>query len=395
MARPRSYRISLSKQERKCIRKLQKKAESPNTRTRCAILLEADEHVHGGSRSNRDIANAAGASIPTVVDTLKKFCKDGLGAAITPARNPNSDTSRLKATGDVEARIIAKACTAPPNGYARWTITLLTQECTVILEETLSRATVGRVMQRNVLRPHLNAYWCIPPKEDAEFVANMEDVLDVYQLPYDLKRPVWCMDEKPYQILGDAREPLPMRPGDIAKIDSEYVRNGTVSVFCFIQPHTGRILHSVEETRTAIDWAEKIRYLANEIEPDAEKIILVMDNLNTHSLASLYKAFPPEEARRIARRLEVHYTPKHGSWLNIAEIGINIMTRECLDRRISSIEILRKELSGWNEAYNENPSPVNWQFTTSDSRTKLKRLYPNIDVLRKQRDERRKAKTAI
>jgi hypothetical protein len=149
---------------------------------------------------------------------------------------------------------------------------------------------------KNDLRPHLNDYWCIPPEEDAEFVANMEDILDVYQKPYDPKYPLWCMDEKPYQILGEAREPLPMRPGDLAKVDSEYVRNGTVSIFCFIQPHTGKLLHSVEPTRTAVDWAEKIKYLVDEVEPDAEKIILVMDNLNTHNISSLYKAFPPEEA---------------------------------------------------------------------------------------------------
>ena len=129
-----------------------------------------------------------------------------------------------------------------------------------------------------------------------------------------------------------------MRPGAVEKIDSEYIRNGTVSIFCFIQPHTGRILHSVEETRTAVDWAEKIRFLVDEVEPEAEKILLVMDDLNTHSIASLYKAFLPEEARRIAKKLEVHHTPKHGSWLDIAEIGINIMTRECLDRRIPNID---------------------------------------------------------
>ena len=392
MARTRSYRISLSKKERKIIRHLQKKATSPNARTRYAILLAADENAHGGRLTNSDIANASGASIPTVIDTLRKYCESGLGTAAVPARNPNSDTARLKATGDVEAKIIAKACTAPPEGYARWTVTLLAEECAVILEECVSRSTVGRIMKRNEIRPHLNSYWCIPPQEDADFVAAMEDILDVYQLPYDPRFPVWCMDEKPYQILGDSREPLPMRPGDTAKIDSEYIRNGTVSVFCFIQPHTGRIVHSVEETRTAVDWAEKIRCLVDEVEPDAEKIILVMDNLNTHSISSLYKAFPPEEARRIARKLEVHYTPKHGSWLDIAEIGINIMTRECLDRRIPNIETLRNELREWNDAYNENPSPVNWQFKASDSRIKLKKLYPDIDVIRRQRDERRKAK---
>lgn len=395
MARSRSYRIFLSKKERKILKHLQKKAVSPNARTRYAVLLAADENARGSSLTNSDIANASGASIPTVIDTLKKYCESGLETAVKPARNPNSDTSRLKATGAVEAKVIAKACTAPPEGYARWTVTLLAEESAVILEENLSRATVGRIMKRNAIRPHLNSYWCIPPKEDAEFVANMEDILDVYQLPHDPKRPVWCMDEKPYQILGDSREPLPMRPGDIAKTDSEYVRNGTVSVFCFIQPHTGRIEHFVEETRTAVDWAEKIRYLVDEIEPDAEKIILVMDNLNTHSISSLYKAFPPEEARRIARKLEVHHTPKHGSWLDIAEIGINIMTRECLDRRIPDIEALRNELRAWNDAYNNDPSPVNWQFRASDSRIKLKKLYPDIDKIRKDRDERRKVKTQV
>lgn len=183
-----------------------------------------------------------------------------------------------------------------------------------------------------------------------------------------------------------------MRPGDTKKIDSEYVRNGTASIFCFIQPHTGKIFHSVEETRTAVDWAEKIRYLVDEVEPDAEKIVLVMDNLSTHAVASLYKAFTPEEARRIAKKLEIHYTPKHGSWLDIAEIGINIITRECLDRRIENIGILRSELKEWNDAYDKNPSPINWQFTTADARIKLRRLYSDISKFREERDSRRLAK---
>lgn len=392
MPKARSNRISLTKKERKIIRHLQKKTSSPNARTRYAILLAADENAHGHDVTNADIANASGACVATVIDTLKKYCADGLDAAIKPARNPNSDTARLKATGDVEAKIIAKACTAPPEGYARWTVTLLTKESAVILEEKLSRASVGRVMQRNELKPHLNSYWCIPPNEDADFVAAMEDVLDIYQRPYDPDNPVWCIDEKPYQILDDSRKPLPMRPGDITKIDSEYVRNGTVSVFCFIKPHTGRIEHAVEPTRTAVDWAEKIAYLVDVIEPDAQKITLIMDNLNTHKPGSLYKAFPPAEAKRILDRLDIHYTPKHGSWLDMAEIGINIMTRECLDRRIPDIESLRNELKAWNDAYSQEPSPINWQFKTADSRVKLKKLYPDIDKHLKERDERRLSK---
>ena len=204
----------------------------------------------------------------------------------------------------------------------------------------------------------------------------MEDVLDVYELPYDPTRPVVCMDEKPYQLLGDAREPLPMRPGDTQKIDSEYVRNGTCSIFAFIEPLGGKHHVSVREHRTATDWAEEIRYLAEEMYPDAEKIILVMDNLNTHKPASLYKAFPPEIARRILRRLEIHYTPKHGSWLDIAEIELNVMTRQCLNRRIDNITDLRSELEAWENERNKNQATVNWQFRTVDARIKLSSLYP-------------------
>ena len=388
MSRQREFRIHLSQGERKIIKRLQKRASSPNKRIRYTIILEADEKRHKKVRTYKEIASAACTSVGTVISTLKSYCLEGLEKAVNPKRNSRSDTARLKATGDAEAKVIATACKPAPEGRIRWTLSLLTEEMAVILEEPLSRASIGRVLKRNHLRPHLSEYWCIPPKEDADFVACMEDILDVYQMPYDPKYPLWCMDEKPFQLLGEAREPLPMRPGDVTKFDSDYKRNGTVSIFCFIQPHTGRIVHAVEPTRTAVDWAEKIRFA-----PEAEKITLVMDNLNTHSIASLYKAFPPAEARRIARKLDVHYTPKHGSWLDIAEIGINIMTRECLNRRIPGIEELCTELRAWNDAYNEDPSPVNWQFSAADSRTKLRSLYPDIDRFRSERDERRKLKS--
>ena len=204
----------------------------------------------------------------------------------------------------------------------------------------------------------------------------MEDILDVYERPYDPTMPVVCMDEKPYQLLGDAREPLPVRPGDTQKIDSEYVRNGTCSIFAFIEPLGGKHHVSVREHRTATDWAEEIRYLVDEMYPDAKKIILVMDNLNTHKPASLYKAFPPEVARRILRRLEIHYTPKHGSWLDIAEIELNVMTRQCLNRRIDNIVDLRSELGAWENERNKQQATVNWQFKTADARIKLSSLYP-------------------
>lgn len=391
MARPRAYRVELTDKERGLVRRVQKTTPSMGIRCRCAVLLNADG-PRGAGRAYAELASMSGVTEPTAIATLRDFCEGGVAAALSYSRNPNSDTARLKADGEAEARIVAMACGPPPEGRARWTLRLLADGTASVLEEPLSKSTVQRVLARNELHPHLDEYWCIPPEEDAEFVAAMEDVLDLYQRPFDPGRPLWCMDEKPYQLLGESRDPLPMRPGDARKVDSEYVRNGTASVFCFMQPHKGTIVESVEPTRTAVDWAEKIRYLVDVVEPDAEVIPLVMDNLNVHRLGSLYKAFPPDEARRIASRIEVHYTPKHGSWLDVAEIGINIMTRECLGRRIPGIDELRSELDAWCDAYNADPTPVDWQFTSDDARVKLRRLYPDVGRHRRERDERRERK---
>lgn len=208
----------------------------------------------------------------------------------------------------------------------------------------------------------------------------MEDVLDVYELAYNPLRPAVCMDEKPYQLLGETREPLPMKAGADKKVDSEYVRNGACSIFAFVEPLAGKHHVSVRERRTADDWAEEIRRLADVMCPDAEKIILVMDNLNTHKPASLYKRYPAAEARRIIKRLEIHYTPKRGSWLDIAEIELNVMTRQCLSRRIDDINHLRSELSAWEAERNTMEAKVNWQFKTLDARIKLSSLYPKFTV---------------
>lgn len=186
----------------------------------------------------------------------------------------------------------------------------------------------------------------------------MEDILDIYETPYHPAVPVVCMDEKPYQLLGEVREPLPMRPGDTRKVDSEYIRNDTCSIFTFVEPLSGIRHVSVRAHRTAIDWADEIRYLVDVSYPDCNKIILVMDNLNTHAISSLYKAFPAPEARRIARRLEIHYTPKHGSWLNIAEIELNVMTWQCLSRRVKDMDLLRQELAAWESDRNAHTACI-------------------------------------
>ena len=204
----------------------------------------------------------------------------------------------------------------------------------------------------------------------------MEDVLDVYARPRDLAVPVVCMDEKPYQLLAHARDPIPAAPGHDRKEDSEYVRHGTCSIFVWVEPLAGRRRVVAKRQRTRVDWAHEVEHLLTIDYPDAERVLLVMDNLNTHTIASLYEAFDPQTAWALAQRLEIHHTPKHGSWLNIAEIELSALTRQCLDRRIEDLGILNAELAAWQHATNADQRQVNWHFTTYDARTRLRHLYP-------------------
>lgn len=206
----------------------------------------------------------------------------------------------------------------------------------------------------------------------------MEDVLDVYHLPYNPKFPLICMDESSKQLVGEVHDPIPAAPGHPLLVDHEYVRNGVAEIFLEIEPLAGRRHVIVSERRTRKDWARFIKGMLDERYPEAEKVRLVMDNLNTHSLVSLYETFPAQEAQRLARRLEIHYTPKHGSWLNIAEIEFSALKIQCLDRRISEIGKLRSEIAAWQEDRNNRIAKVDWQFSTADARIKLKRLYPKL-----------------
>lgn len=205
----------------------------------------------------------------------------------------------------------------------------------------------------------------------------MEDVLAVYRRPYDPMRPVVCMDEKPYQLLGHARDPIPARPGRDRLEDSEYVRAGTCSIFCWAEPLRGWRRVDAQPRRTKIDWARQVTQMLTCDYPDAETVVLVMDNLNTHGIASLYEAFDPQTAFALAQRLEIHHTPRHGSWLNIAEIELSALTRQCLDRRIEDLTVLNAELAAWQQQTNTSQRQVDWHFTTGDARVKLRHLYPN------------------
>ena len=220
----------------------------------------------------------------------------------------------------------------------------------------------------------------IPPKQSAEFVARLEDVLDVYRRPYDPRYPVVNMDERPVQLVKETRTPLPARPGRPRRRDYEYERAGTASVFLFTEALRGWRKVSARPRRTAVDWAEEVRSLLEDEYPEAEKVVLVCDNLNTHDVSSLYKAFPPEVARRLAERLEIHYTPKHGSWLNIAECELSVLSRQCLGKRTSSMRELKRKVNPWARERNNRQRGVDWRFTTADARIKLKRLYPQIQM---------------
>ena len=220
----------------------------------------------------------------------------------------------------------------------------------------------------------------IPPEQNGEFVARMEDLLDTYCLPYDPQIPLIGMDEKPVQLVKETRPAQPAIPGSPQRVDYEYERNGTATLFLFTEPLQGRRMVHVRERRTAVDWATEIQELLEVQYPEATRVRLVCDNLNTHKPGSLYEAFPPDTARRLAQRLEIHYTPKHGSWLNLAEVELSVLTRQCLDRRIPDIDTLRQETQTWQTRRNDRQKGVDWQFTTPDARIKLKRLYPQLQT---------------
>lgn len=206
----------------------------------------------------------------------------------------------------------------------------------------------------------------------------MEDVLDVYLRPYDARIPMLCMDESSRQLVGEVRPPIAMAPGRVARMDNEYVRNGVAQIFMAVEPLAGKRHTKVTLQRAKVDWAHFIKELLDQRYRDADKVVLVMDNLNTHSTASLYEAFAPQEAHRLAKRLEVHYTPKHGSWLNIAEIELSALQTQCLGRRIPDIDAMRKEIAAWQKDRNNRRPKINWQFATADARIKLRHLYPKL-----------------
>jgi transposase len=375
----KKYIVNLSQEQRHQLEDLISRGQTAaRTLIHARVLLKADQGEHGPAWSDERIVEAIEVSLATVERIRQRFGERGLAEALNRRPQPERPEKR-KINGEQEAHLIALCCGSPPQGHDRWTVRLLAQSFVQLgYVDQVSHKTVWITLQNNQLKPWLKAQWCIPPRKNAEFVYHMEDVLSVYTRPYDARFPQVCLDEGSKQLLADTREALPMQPSVPERFDYEYERKGTCSVFLACEPLRGkRVLH-VRARRTKVDWAHFVRELIEVHYPDAEKIVLVLDNLNTHTPSSFYEAFEPAEAWRLSEKLEVHYTPKHGSWLNMAEIELAILARQCLDRRFSSIEAVREPVQSWQEERNQQQVTINWRFTAEDASIKLKHLYPSI-----------------
>ena len=366
------YRVDLSQAEREqLVALLAGGKHAARKLKRAQILLAAN-----AGASDETIVSAVAVSGSTVYRTKRRFVLGNLEAALSEEPRPGAGR---KLCGREEALLVATACSAPPAGRARWTLELLADEMVKLTEHAdLSRETVRRRLAENELKPWRKDMWCIA-KVDGAYVARMEDVLDLYAETPDPRRPVVCFDESPTQLIGEVRQPIAARPGQLERYDCEYRRNGTVNLFVFLDAHRPWRRVKVTDRRTNQDFAVCMRELVDVHYPEAALIRVVLDNLSTHSAGALYDAFPAPEARRVLKRLEFHHTPKHASWLNMVEIEIGVLRSQCLDRRIDDKHKLISELAAWERQRNDAQARINWMFTTEKARQKLARAYPIND----------------
>ena len=376
----KKYVVRLDAEERDRLNELICKGKrSAQLLTKARILLKADVSDAGEGWSDSRIAAALDTSIATVERTRRQLVEEGFEAVL--ARKYNSNSARRS---DFRRRGGSKTDRADPlSGPGR-----LCQMEPASARGEGRRTAHCRARQRqhdradakkNILKPHRKQQWVILPDANAAFVATMEDVLEVYQRPHDPQRPLVCLDETSKQLIIETRAPIPAKPGQPARHDYEYERNGVANLFMVFAPLEGWRHVKVTDRHTAIDYAHVLRDLSDTHFPDTAKIVLVQDNLNIHKPASLYEAFPAPEARRLVERFEWHYTPKHGSWLDLAESELGVLASQCLDRRIADKQILAHEVTAWQDHRNKHHAKADWQFTTANARVKLKRLYPQFE----------------
>lgn len=362
-------KVTLSSKERERIRNILKYEEARVVR-RANIL-----HCLHLNYSSADISIILNVDAKTVTNIANTYLEFGFEAALFDderAGRPIDFDDRQR------SRIVAMVCSEPPEGCYRWTLDLIADEAEKrdLIDRSISREQIRIILQEHELKPWQEKMWCIG-KMDAEYVERMEDILDVYQRPYDDKYPVVCVDEKPVALISDGRErTLPGGPGEILKKDYEYVRGGSANVFCAVEPKVGRYFNTVTERRAGCDFAEFLKSIEIKYST-AKKITLVMDNLSTHKEKHLIECFGEKEGQRLWAKFEIHYTPKHASWLNQAEIAIGMYSRQCLgDGRIGDIANLKVQTRAWNKRTNRKATTINWRFTKSKARKSLD-YHPN------------------
>src|SRR5271157_1263255 len=343
----KKYVVRLSGEERERLETLIRKGKSPARLVlKARILLKADVSEGGKGWSDNRIIEALETSPSMVYRTRKQVVEDGFEAVLSRKPRAMPAIARIF-DGEKEAKLIALACSKPPKGRARWTLRLLENKVVELkIVERASDSTIGRVL-KNTLKPHRREQWVIPPKANSAFVAAMEDVLAVSTRPRDPDRPLVCLDETSKQLIAETRLPIPMKPGRPARCDYEYERNGVANLFMMFAPLEGWRHVKVTDRHAAVDYAHVLKDLADAHFAASKVIVLIQDNLNIHSKASLYEAFPAAEARRLVERFEWRYTPKHGSWLNLAESKLGVLSSQCLDRRIPDNHILAEEVAAW------------------------------------------------
>jgi transposase len=373
--------VKLNREQIRQLEDLIKKGEAPARNIMHAhILLKSDKGPWGPRWHDKQIQEAFAVGKTQIKRVRKRFVETGIEEAIKRKKQPDRP-QKQKIDGEQEAQIIATMCTERPEGQERWTLRAIAARSVALeIVTSVSHETVRTVLKKNQLKPWLSKQWCIGPTGDGNYVYHMEDVLETYVQPYDPKKPHICLDEGSVQFVSELRDPLAMQPGKVKKVDYEYEREGFCSLFLACEPLQGKTVIQVKERRTKVDFAHFVRYLVDDVYPDAETIVVVMDNLNTHTPGAFYHVFPPEEAMRLVKKLEIHYTPVHGSWLNMAEIELSVLGRQALNTRVKDLASVQERVAEWQAQREAHPVTINWRFTTEDARIKLKRLYPSIEA---------------
>jgi len=384
------YKVELSEVEKEILKEITHKGNKNSARTilHANILLNTND-IGELKLTDREISRIFGIS-PTTVNAVRKiYATEGIEAVLNRKTRVTAPIMS-KITGEFEAQVISTALSPAPKGRSNWTLRLLAEHC---MEKnyivSISHTAIGEMLNTNEVKPHLSKYWCIPKENDAHFVAQMEDVLGIYQRPYNPHIPVICMDEKPIQLLDEIIERVNAKPlktdpdtgivrhGELEKIDYQYERCGVASIFVFTEPLAGWRYMEALPRRTKSDFAFMVKKINDRFYPDVDRAILVADNLNTHNFSSFYEAYSPETAYQLAQKFEFHYTPKHGSWLNIAECELSSLALQALgNKRVNSVELLNEILNDWQSDRNARQKGVNWQFNKEEARIKLHRLYP-------------------